>query len=360
MSVNERAVEWVRDHGGGGIVDSVENWWFTRHGPARGGQPDRPVGFDVPVPGTDTGPTRFDVPRRRVGRNRSSDGPTHTPRPADIASVAAVPLANEGMWQPVGATVNGIPAMYATQVRPDDVHTSLLDGLAWIDPKLARFELHPGLQVPGGTWSTPRQVASEQRVGLLAAFNGGFRMDAAKGGFYLEGRAEPALRDGAASFVILADGTATVGQWGRDATMTADTVAVRQNLSLILDAGLPVPGLPENVDGKWGATLGNKVLVWRSAVCVDANGGIIFGYGDGLGVLSLAQLMQRAGCIRAMELDINPSWTTFNIYAAATPGDPTSVSGHPLLPDQRKPGSRYLRNDSRDFFAVLSREHLTP
>ena len=29
-SVTVRTVEWVRDHGGGGIVDLVENWWYAR------------------------------------------------------------------------------------------------------------------------------------------------------------------------------------------------------------------------------------------------------------------------------------------------------------------------------------------
>ena len=119
--------------------------------------------------------------------------------------------------------------------------------------------------------------------------------------------------------------------------MTADTVAVRQNLQLIVDGGQPVPGLDDNADGAWGQTLGNRVLVWRSAVCVDANGGIIYGYGDGLGAQSLAELMQRAGCQRAMELDINPSWTTFNFYGASTAGDPSSVLGTKLLPEQHKP-----------------------
>ena len=100
--------------------------------------------------------------------------------------------------------------------------------------------------------------------------------------------------------------------------------------------------------------------MWRSAVCVDTNGGIIYGYGPGLGAQSLATLMQRAGCQRAMELDINPSWTSFNFYGAATPGDPASVTGSKLLPDQTKGGNRYLANDSRDFIAVLGRKPAVP
>ncbi len=133
------------------------------------------------------------------------------------------------------------------------------------------------------------------------------------------------------------------------------TEAVRQNLELIVDGGKLVPGLADNVKGQWGQTVGQRVLVWRSAVCVDAHGGIIFGYGNGLGALSLAELMQRAGCQRAMELDINTSWTSFNFYGPVEAGNPASVLGTKMLPNQDKPADRYLSPDSRDFIAVFER-----
>ena len=49
------------------------------------------------------------------------------------------------------------------------------------------------------------------------------------------------LRAGAASFVIYVDGTATVGQWGRDVTMTPNVTSVRQNLDLLVDNGQARP-----------------------------------------------------------------------------------------------------------------------
>ena len=347
LTAGEKSVEWLRDHNLGGVVNQVEQWWFSNHAPKQGGEPDRGITIAAPP---DEGAAQPDA-------TAPASGPVGTPKPTDVAVPDGVtPLPNEGVWQAVGPTFGGSPAMYATQVRPDSIHTSLLDGLVWIDPKLARFEMHPGLQEPGGSWTTPPQVPADERLDLLAAFNGGFRMQDARGGYYLEGKAGHALRDGAASFIVKKDGTATVGQWGRDASMGPDIVGVRQNLDLIVDGGQPVPGLDDNSNGKFGATLGNKVLVWRSAVCVDAAGGIIYGYGDGLGALSLAQLMTRAGCQRAMELDINPSWTSFNFYGASTAGDASTVVGTKLLPDQHKPGNRYLSNDSRDFFAVLARQ----
>jgi len=346
LTATEKTVEWMRDHDLGPVVNSVERWWFSNHQPKEGGEPDRAIGIEAP-PDPSTGST-----------NAAPDKPAIavTAKPADVAVPDGLtPLAGEGVWQPVGPQTDGASTMYATQVRPDAIHSSLLDGLVWMDPKLARFEVHPGLQEPGGAWPTPPKVPLDSRLALIGAFNGGFRMQDAKGGIFLDGKTPNPLRDRAASFVVTRDGVATVGQWGRDVSMTSNVVAVRQNLDLIVDGGQPEAGLDDNANGKWGATLGSKVLVWRSAVCVDVNGGIIYGYGDGLGALSLAELMTRAGCQRAMELDINPSWTSFNFYGAQTPGDPASVIGTKLLPDQHKPASRYLNDDSRDFVAVFKR-----
>jgi hypothetical protein len=357
LSTTEKAAEWMRDNHLGGILNTVESWWFKRNEPKEGGEPDRAI----------ESTTQETTPQG----TKVAD---HLPKPANVAVPDGVtPVENEGVWQPIGPLIGGAQGIYVTQVRPDSVRTSILDGLAWMDPKLVSFNLHPGTEEPGGKWDIPSQVPMDQRLRLLAAFNSGFRMDDSRGGFYMNGITQRPLRDGAASFVIFKNGTASIGKWGRDFTMNDDIVAVRQNLDLILDngggapnaggspaanaaPGIPAPGLNDNADGAWGATFGNKILTWRSAVCITGSGAIVYGYGNGLGALSLSQLMLRAGCARAMQLDINTVWTTYNTYSAKVPGDPASVTGTRLLPESWKPGDRYLTNDARDFVAVLSRE----
>lgn len=353
LTYAERGAEWMRDNGLGGVLNRIEAWWAGRNAPKKGGEPDRAI--ETTTQETTPAGTKV-VP--------------HLPRPADVAVPDGVtPVPNEGVWQPVGPLVGGAQSMYTTQVRPDSVHTSVLDGLVWMDPRLVRFEVHPGTQEPGGRSAIPSQVPMADRLSLIAAFNGGFRMQDALGGFYLDGITYTPLREGAASLVVFKNGVATVGAWGRDISMRDDIQAVRQNLDLIIDngggapdpagtptakaaPGVPAAGLDNNANGAWGDTLGNKVLVWRSSVCVTATGALVYGYGNGLGAQSLAELMLRAGCVRAMELDINPSWTTFNFYAPTVPGDPSSVRGRKLLPDSEKSGDRYLSNDTRDFVAV--------
>jgi len=63
----------------------------------------------------------------------------------------------------------------------------------------------------------------------------------------------------------------------------------------------------------------------------------------------LARILIRAGAIRAIELDINPEWPTFDVYQHA-PLRPAQ-----FVPNSQEPTARYLAPDSRDFFAVYRR-----
>jgi hypothetical protein len=85
-------------------------------------------------------------------------------------------------------------------------------------------------------------------------------------------------------------------------------------------------------------------------VGVDAHGNLLYAGADNQTVTSLAQVLQRAGAVRAMELDINSEWVTFNYYAA-----PGAAGAAKLLPGMSRPNTRYLSPDDRDFFAIFSR-----
>ena len=98
-----------------------------------------------------------------------------------------------------------------------------------------------------------------------------------------------------------------------------------------------------------GATIHAAAYVWRSGIGVTATGDVVFAAGDALSAPTLAGLLQRAGAVRAMELDINRSWVSFMWYSRA--GSSRSPIPHKLV-DFARPADRYYQVNGRDFFAV--------
>ncbi|HSS09107.1 MAG TPA: phosphodiester glycosidase family protein, partial [Acidimicrobiales bacterium] len=338
-----RSVDWLRDHHFRWLVNDVENFWYNHHKPKKGGTPTGKLAqtFDHGA-GTATGSAPSSSRNTNAGSSISAQ-PKHLPAPAPIQPIATPPIAGEGQWHPLGQAVQGVPAMYAAYLRPDPVYTSLVTGVAWVDPTLVRAVLYGGVQEPGGSgWQYQGSVAPADRPSLLAAFNSGFKLGDSKGGYYAEGRMVQQLKPGVATLLIRADGTPTVGELGRDFQMGPDVAFARQNLSLIVDNGQPAPDLNVN-SPKWGATLGNKVHVWRSAVGVTADGALLFAGGNNLTIVTLAGVMARAGAVRAMELDINPGWVHFNTFGPPAAGQPPSVpSVAYLVPGMGEPINRYV------------------
>jgi len=343
-----RSVEWLRDQGLSRTVDWVEHWWYTNNPPPVGGKPKHglpraaaPTASGDPTAGLlPVIPLPYIVP--------------HLPTPPNMVPVVTTPLAGEGVWQPTGREVQGLPAVYTAFLRPDPVHTSLVAGAMWMDKELLKTMFVPGLREPGGPHALGAEVPRNLRPTLIAAFNSGFKIASSLGGVYSEGQTVRPLVSGAASLVIYNSGKADVGMWDRDFHMGPDIATVRQNLALIVDRGQPVPGLPSNANGAWGATLGNRVWVWRSGVGVDANGGLVYVAGPGLSATTLATLLQRAGCVRAMELDINPLWVSAYTYVQTNPTDPAAITGAKLLPTMERSNDRYLVPGERDFFALFA------
>jgi hypothetical protein len=330
-----RSVEWVRDHGGSGLVNAVENWWYARNTPTGA----------TPPPGTLPSLTGSGAPVTATA-----------PRPPPLPLLpTASRLPGEARWVPSAQRTGRAPAMYTGYFRPDPAHPSQIVGVAWINQALVTSHLIAGTREPGGTgWRDHAQVPPEMRPELVAAFNSGWKMHDIQGGYYAEGRTAVPLRDGAASVVIDSTGRVTVGQWGRDVAMSPQVLAVRQNLDLIIDQSQPVPGLAENPSGAWGNTGNQSQYTWRSGLGTDRAGNLVYVAGDKLTLSALAQAMVTAGVTRGMELDIHPAMVTFIAFHPAA-GAAYGVTSTKLLPGMHPPSTRYLNPDQRDFLAVTLR-----
>ncbi|HLK46120.1 MAG TPA: hypothetical protein VKT18_09020, partial [Acidimicrobiales bacterium] len=207
-SLMSRAAEWAREHSLGALVTTAEEWWYRLNPPKVGGVP--PKGSFVGAP------------------SRIRTIPSALPSPPRLHSPAGAWLPGEGVWHPAGRLVGGVPAVLTTTVRPDPVHTSYVVGVAWMDTRLLSAQLYSGSMIPGGgpfAHTAPIPPAASRT--LDAAFNAGFLMQDANGGYYTDHRAVLPLRRGAASLVVYRDGSVTVGAWGSQVSMSGAVVSVR-------------------------------------------------------------------------------------------------------------------------------------
>jgi hypothetical protein len=332
-SIGIRAVEWLRDHGARGLVNTIENEYYSLNAPPTGG----PGLHSLPEqPGVAT-------PRPRVRRV------TYTP-PA-IAPAVTPALPGEGVWRstyPAGAGTP--PPVLITSFRPDPLYPRVVAGVAWINHSDTRTMLYPGRQEPDVAMVLrgPEKVPVSLRAGLVATFNSAFKIKDANGGFAYDGHTYVRMVRDQATIVGYANGKVDVVAWSGGPDAGANVTYARQNLPLIVAGGRPNPALSEGQE--WGATLGNAVRVWRSAVGIDAHGNLMYAAAPEQTVRSLAEILIRAGAVRAMELDINSYWPSFITYGAHDARDPAN-----FLPDMVRSPYRYLTPDDRDFFAVYMR-----
>jgi len=287
------------------------------------------------------------------------------PTPASLAPFSAPAAAGEGAWSPAGRMVGGVPAVYETTLVPPG--GSEPAGVAWMDTRLLSARLYSGSKSPGGgpyRYTAPIQPA--EAASVVAAFNGGFVMNVAGGGYYTEGSMIDPLVPGAASLVIYSDGSVTVGAWGSDVTMTPSVVSVRQNLVPLVAAGQPTPQAASPTWQAWGDTCGATSCAaavpgieqqWRSGVGVTADGALVFATGPSLDPLQLAQLLVHAGVERGMQLDINPNWTVLVTYDPPVPGGLAAPSnGSQLLAATvQGPWTFFEPSWARDFITMSAR-----
>ncbi len=318
-----RSFEWLRDHGAAQIASQIESIYYSLNAPSTGG----PALHKLPL-------------------KARAEAVVH---PQNVAPLIQPALPAEGAWVPTETWSGNSPPVQVAQFRSDPNYPQMVAGVAWIDTRRTTITLNPGRLEP--SVSLPRgamEVAPGLRSRLLATFNSGFKLQDSRGGFALGGSTYAPMQPGMATFMRYSDGRVDIQSWQGGPSVPAGVDFARQNLPLIVEGGRPNPNLSDGP--AWGLTLGNAVRVWRSGVGVDARGNLIYAAANDQTVGSLAEILIHAGAIRAMQLDINSYWVTFNSYAQPNAGQPS-----PLLPTMTRPATRYLSPDDRDFFAVYLR-----
>ncbi len=271
----------------------------------------------------------------------------HHYRPPNIEPVIHPALAGEGVWHPTFRGGGARPPVLIASFRPNPDYPTQVAGVAWIDHTRTTVHLYPGIKEPAVALPDrgPEEVPTALRHRLVATFNSGFKLADSHGGFAYHGRTYAPLQNGLATLVGYASGKLDLISWTGGSAAGSNVVFARQNLPLIVNDGKPNPNLSDGPE--WGSTLGNAVQVWRSAVGIDGHGNLLYAAANYQTVRSLANILIRAGAVRAMELDINAEWTSFITYRSSGALDPSN-----LLASMEPPVDRYLSPDDRDFFAV--------
>jgi hypothetical protein len=273
-----------------------------------------------------------------------------TQYPPAITPLIRPPLPGEGVWRSTFNGSTGPAPVLVTSFRSDPNYPQMIAGVAWINQGATSTRLYPGALEPSVALPArgPEEVPPSLRYKLVATFNSAFKLSDSGGGFALNGHTYAPLQDGLATAVRYANGAVDVVRWSGGPSAGPNVVFARQNLPLIVDNGRPNSNLSDGPE--WGATLGNAVRVWRSALGVDSHGNLLYAAADYQTVASLAAIMIHAGAVRAMELDINAYWPSFITYHG-----PGAAGATNLMTSMTRSSLRYLTPDDRDFFAVYLR-----
>jgi len=331
LPLGVRSVEWLRNHQMNWLVDEAESIYYGWKAPKRGGPQLRAL------PAVGLSPVLVNRPKRRA------------PWPPPIASIFPHPLPGEGIWRPVGPTVEGVQPVLVTTFRTEVDYPRIVAYVAWFDHNRTALAWYPGrYEPPNAPVRGPSSVPHDQRWRLLATFNGGFTYVDGHNGSAVNGRTNEPLRDGLATLVGYRSGRVDILRWSGGPNAPPGVAWARQSLPPIVWAGKLNPALDNST--KWGATLGNAVRVWRTGVGVDRRGNLVYAAANDQTVVTLARILQRAGAVRAMQFDINPEWPTLITYTHHHGLVPSEV-----VPNPMQPPTRYLVPDDRDFVAVYRR-----
>jgi hypothetical protein len=245
--------------------------------------------------------------------------------------------------------VGGRSPVLVTTFRTEVDYPRIVAYVAWFDHTRTSVAWYPGrYEPPSAPVRGPMSVPPGERSRLLATFNGGFIYSDGGNGSSINGKLHEPLKAGLATLVAYRNGRVDVKTWHGGTVAGPQVAFARQSLPLIIDHGRLNPAL--NDSSQWGFTLGNAVRVWRTGAGIDRHGNLIYAAADYQTVVTLARILQRAGAVRAMQLDINPEWPTLITYSHRGGLDPVRV-----VPNYQQPATRYLVPDDRDFFAVYRR-----
>lgn len=309
--------------------------------------------------------------------------------PAPIKTPIAAALPGEGRWIPLDndrfitpTTSGATPAIVTSFLRPSRERPDTRIYVTLWDPRQLALHMEAGTIEPisangeHGPGIVPRTPAVMKH--LVAAFNGGFQAQHGEYGMQSNGVEYLPPKPYAATVVELRDGSNGFGAWPNSSDVPDDVIALRQNLTALVQDGKFNPW------GRvwWGGTppgWPDQIHSARSAVCLTTEGFAGYFYSTSISAEDLAAGMLATRCAFGIHLDMNPGHAGFEFYDVAGDGKPLAPLGRPLQADWEAEGKvsgmpgyvfrsrrmirgmghmlfpRYIQREARDFFYLTAR-----
>jgi hypothetical protein len=308
--------------------------------------------------------------------------------PAPIKTPITSPLPGEGRWIALDndrfitrTTSGATPAIVTSFVRPSPLRPDARVYVTLWDPRQLALHMEAGTIEPisangeHGPGVVPRSPQVMKR--LVAAFNGGFQAQHGEYGMISNGIEYLPPKPYAATVVELRDGSNGFGAWPSTSNVPDDVVALRQNLTALVQDGKFNPW------GRvwWGGTppgWPDQIHSARSAVCMTTEGFAGYFYSTSISAEDLAAGMLATRCAFGIHLDMNPGHAGFEFYDVAADGQLPPL-GRTLQADWEAEGKvsgmpgyafrarrmirgmghmlfpRYIQREARDFFYLTTR-----
>ena len=278
--------------------------------------------------------------------------------PPRVAPVVTPPLPGEGVWTGQDKWRRGPAAIMTTTFRTDVHNPSVVAYVAWIRTSTTRLGLYLGYKGPGATPLDrgPEEIPLSGRPWLLGAFNSGFYEYDSKAGFFTHATTYFPMVKGLASVVEYANGTVDITNWTGGPTPPPNVLMARQNLHLLVDNSRVTPLVSSpDLQTVWGSTLHGVPTVWRTGIGIDRFGNLIYVAAPSQIPATLARIFVQLGCVRAMQLDINPAWPIFVNY-----GGPRAAQPSLFVPNSGQVPDRFLYSSTKDFFTIYAKTKALP
>lgn len=255
------------------------------------------------------------------------------------------------------------PRLLKTLLHPDRGRSWTAVSVVAVDLRQVAVHLVTGRYEPK---PTEAEASGYQRTGLIpeadqdkliAAFNGGFKLEHGHYGIRVDGVTLVRPRPKMCTIVRSSADAVSIAPWEQFAdTDQAKADWWRQTPYCMVEGGELHTGLRDPNNTLWGCTLDGQVVIRRSAMGVSQDGKTLYvGVGDDTTARAMAVAMKHAGAYAVAQLDVNFSYPKFLLYGPKAEGDPQLVA-KPLCKGFEYTEDEYVRTKSpRDFFYLTRR-----